>query len=71
MQEPLLFNISIKDNIKYGNDSASDYEVRQVAKQANALEFIEKDIYDFSKEEDKKRFEKYFYSDIVPRVIFM
>lgn len=37
MQEPLLFNISIKDNILYGNPDASDERVREVAKMANAL----------------------------------
>jgi ATP-binding cassette, subfamily B (MDR/TAP), member 1 len=31
MQEPLLFNISIKDNILYGKEDATDLEVRQVA----------------------------------------
>jgi ABC-type multidrug transport system fused ATPase/permease subunit len=28
MQEPLLFNISIKDNILYGNPDASDEKIR-------------------------------------------
>ena len=37
MQEPLLFNMSIKDNILYGNENASDLRVRQVAEMANAL----------------------------------
>lgn len=37
MQEPLLFNMSIKDNILYGNDQADDLKVRQVAEMANAL----------------------------------
>lgn len=32
MQEPLLFNMSIRDNIKYGNDSATDLEIRLAAK---------------------------------------
>ncbi len=36
MQEPVLFNISIKDNILYGNEEASDFRVRQVAELANA-----------------------------------
>ena len=31
MQEPLLFNTTIKENILYGNDTADDATVRQVA----------------------------------------
>jgi ABC-type multidrug transport system fused ATPase/permease subunit len=46
MQEPVLFNMSIKDNILYGNDKASDIQIRQVCEQANALQFIESNIED-------------------------
>lgn len=28
MQEPVLFNMSIKDNILYGNEDASDMKIR-------------------------------------------
>ena len=31
MQEPLLFNTTIKENILYGNEFADDSKVRQVA----------------------------------------
>jgi subfamily B ATP-binding cassette protein MsbA len=31
MQEPLLFNATIKENILYGDDTADDQKVRQVA----------------------------------------
>jgi subfamily B ATP-binding cassette protein MsbA len=31
MQEPLLFNESIKDNIKYGNLDATDLQVLEAA----------------------------------------
>jgi ABC-type multidrug transport system fused ATPase/permease subunit len=41
MQEPLLFNTTIKENILYGNGAASDERVRQVAEMANAIQFIE------------------------------
>jgi len=41
MQEPILFNWSIKDNIKYGKQDASDEEVYKAALTANAIEFIE------------------------------
>ena len=55
MQEPLLFNTSIKENILYGNPSASDIKVRQVAEMANALQFIETNLEDISKDEVKQR----------------
>lgn len=41
MQEPLLFNQTIKQNILYGNSKSSDAEVLKVAKQANCLDFIQ------------------------------
>jgi ABC-type multidrug transport system fused ATPase/permease subunit len=41
MQEPLLFNDTIKANILYGNPNASDEKVREVAEMANAIGFIE------------------------------
>jgi ABC-type multidrug transport system fused ATPase/permease subunit len=41
MQEPTLFNYTIKENILYGNSTALDSEIREAAKVANALEFIE------------------------------
>lgn len=40
-QEVLLFNGSIKENIAYGRPGASDEEIKEAAKQANALVFIE------------------------------
>lgn len=43
MQEPTLFNYTVKENILYGNDTATDTEVREAASIANALEFIESD----------------------------
>jgi ATP-binding cassette subfamily B protein len=41
MQEPVLFAESIADNIRYGRPDASDEEVRQAARDANAASFIE------------------------------
>ncbi len=41
-QEPLLFHRSLRDNIAYGNSKATDDEIHTAAKQAYALEFIEK-----------------------------
>jgi ABC-type multidrug transport system fused ATPase/permease subunit len=40
-QEVILFSGSIKENIAFGNPKASQEEILQAAKQANALEFIE------------------------------
>ena len=37
MQEPVLFNESIKENILFGSLDCSDAKVRQVAEMANAL----------------------------------
>lgn len=40
-QEPLLFHRSIRENIAYGKPKATDKEIVQAARQANAWEFIE------------------------------
>lgn len=39
-QEPLLFHRTIRDNIAYHNNNATDKEVEQAAKAAHAYEFI-------------------------------
>ncbi|HMA34145.1 MAG TPA: ABC transporter ATP-binding protein [Chloroflexia bacterium] len=39
-QQAILFTGTIADNIRYGNEAASDDEVRQAAETAQALEFI-------------------------------
>jgi ATP-binding cassette subfamily B protein/subfamily B ATP-binding cassette protein MsbA len=39
-QDTYLFNMSIKDNIRFGNPRATDEEVVQAAKRASAHEFI-------------------------------
>jgi ABC-type multidrug transport system fused ATPase/permease subunit len=41
-QEPILISSSIEENIRYGRPSATDAEVREAAKSANILEFVEK-----------------------------
>jgi ATP-binding cassette subfamily B protein len=41
-QEVLLFGESIYENIAYGKPSATEQEIREAARKANALEFIEK-----------------------------
>jgi ABC transporter fused permease/ATP-binding protein len=40
-QEPVLFATSIGDNIRYGRQDATDEEVRQAARTANAESFID------------------------------
>ena len=40
LQEPFLFSGTIRDNICYGSGRASDAEVAEAARQANALDFI-------------------------------
>lgn len=39
-QEPMLFHRSLRENIAYSRPDATDEEVYQAAKQANALDFI-------------------------------
>lgn len=39
-QDTYLFNMSIKENIRFGNPEASDFEVIQAAERAKAHEFI-------------------------------
>ncbi len=39
-QDPILFHRSIKENIAYGNSDATDVEIVEAAKSANAHEFI-------------------------------
>ena len=43
MQEPTLFNYTIKENILYGDSDAKDSDIREAARVANSLEFIESD----------------------------
>jgi ATP-binding cassette subfamily B protein len=40
-QEPMLFHRSLRENIAYGKPGATDEEILDAAKKANALEFIE------------------------------
>ncbi|CAF4994280.1 unnamed protein product, partial [Rotaria sp. Silwood1] len=39
-QEPILFHATIRENILFGRDSATDEEIHQAAKMANAHDFI-------------------------------
>ncbi len=42
LQEPFLFNTSIRDNIAYGTPEATEEQIRAAAREAGAAEFIEK-----------------------------
>ena len=39
-QEPVLFDMSVADNIKYGNETTKDEEVIEAAKAANIHNFV-------------------------------
>ena len=39
-QEPILFQATIRENILFGRDTATDVEVHEAAKMANAHDFI-------------------------------
>lgn len=41
-QEPMLFHRTLRENIAYGKPDATEEEIHHAAKQANALDFIEK-----------------------------
>lgn len=53
MQEPILFNKSIKENILYGKLDATDEEVYKAALKANAIGFIEADQVDLTPEQQR------------------
>ena len=39
-QEPILFQTTIRENILFGRDTATDVDVEEAAKMANAHDFI-------------------------------
>ena len=41
-QEPVLFSSTIRENIRHGLPEATDDQIEQAARQANAYDFIEK-----------------------------
>ena len=49
-QEALLFNRSIADNLRVGKADATDEEMREAARRAQALEFIERKLAGFNQE---------------------
>ena len=61
MQEPTLFNYTIKENILYGKSKASNQEIMDAVKVSNAAEFIEgndlEDAFDDDAESLRKALE--------------
>ena len=55
MQEPVLFNASIKENLLYGDPSASDEQILKVCEMANALTFIESNVEDLEREQRREK----------------
>lgn len=41
-QEPVLFNTTIRENIRYGREGSSDNDIESAARKANAHNFIMK-----------------------------
>jgi ABC-type multidrug transport system fused ATPase/permease subunit len=54
MQEPTLFNYSIKENVLYGNQLASNDEIIKACDIANARVFIESDELENAVEDNVK-----------------
>lgn len=52
MQEPTLFNYTVKENILYGNSTASNLEVTHACEIANAKVFVESDELQFAIDDD-------------------
>ncbi len=40
-QESVLFNMSVRDNLRWAKEDATEEEIKQACKEANAIEFIE------------------------------
>lgn len=51
MQHPVLFNTSIKENIRFGVPDATDSKVFQIAEAANTLTFVESNFEELPAEE--------------------
>ena len=52
MQEPLLFNYTLKENVLYGKRSASNTDIVTACNAANCREFIESDELSKAIEDD-------------------
>jgi len=59
-QEPILFGVSIADNIRYGRDDITDEELVEAAVQANAHEFI-KELPNVTRFQKSLQWRKYLW----------
>lgn len=66
-QEPLLFNGTIEYNIKYSRENATDDEMKDVARRANALGFIENNEFDSLDPNDQAKFGTGFKRMVGPK----
>ena len=73
MQEPTLFNYSIRDNILYGKPKASNLEIREAVQVANAVEFIEgnelEDAFDDDAGSLRQALEHELYSSLIKEAL--
>ena len=73
MQEPTLFNYSIRDNILYGKPQASNQEIREAVQVANAVEFIEgnelEDAFDDDAGSLRQALEHELYSSLIKEAL--
>jgi len=63
MQEPQLFNYTIKENILYGRLASSNADIVQAATAANCREFIESDELSQAFDDDPASLKKYLTED--------
>ena len=63
MQEPTLFNYSVKENILYGNMQASNQEIKDACDIANASEFIESQALEKQFDDSARQLYEAFASD--------
>ena len=73
MQEPTLFNYSIKENILYGKMKATNSEINDAVRVANAVEFIESNELEKAFDTDAKSLieayrSEYFKEDVVEKI---
>ena len=63
MQEPQLFNYTLRENVLYGNRTASNAEILQACEHANCKEFIESDDLSKAFDDDPETLKQYMLSE--------
>ncbi len=64
MQEPTLFNYTIKENVLYGNQTASNDEIMNACQVANCRIFIESDDLQYAVDDDVKSLNTAMQSEV-------